>query len=167
MPPKVLMSSGIALAIASLLLSTQLHAGAAYWQVFVTLVLLGVGSGISLVSLTSASLAGVEPADAGAASGLVNVVQQLGAALGLAVLVNVFGQATHHEQLGAAIASRPAAQHVLTRGLDDVFAGAALFAVAALVMVLAVIRMPKAAPVVHLQSSGSHQLDEIAAADIA
>ena len=75
----------------SLLLSSQLHAGASYLQVLVNLVLLGAGAGISLVSLTSASLAGVDPSDAGAASGLINVVQQLGAALGLAVLVTVFG----------------------------------------------------------------------------
>ena len=45
-----------------------------------------------MVPLTTAGLAGVEPADAGAASGLVNVTQQVGAALGLAVLVTVLGR---------------------------------------------------------------------------
>ena len=53
------------------------------------------------MSLTSASLADVAPEDAGAASGLVNVSQQLGAALGLAVLVTVFGVVTGHAQFGA------------------------------------------------------------------
>ena len=47
--PKTLMMSGIALAVVSLLLSSRLHAGARYPQVLVTLVLLGIGSGTSLV----------------------------------------------------------------------------------------------------------------------
>ena len=87
--PKVLMLSGIGMTIVALLLSSQLHAGASYPRIFVGLVLLGLGSGTALVPLTTAGLAGVEPGDAGAASGLVNVMQQVGAALGLAVLVTV------------------------------------------------------------------------------
>ena len=59
--PKVLMLSGLGLAVVALGLSTQLHAGASYGQIVICLVLLGLGSGTSLVSLTSASLAGVEP----------------------------------------------------------------------------------------------------------
>ena len=44
--------------------------------------------------LTTAALDGVDPEDAGAASGLVNVMQQVGGSLGLAVLVTVFGAAS-------------------------------------------------------------------------
>ena len=99
--PKTLMLGGIATVIVSLVLSSRLHTGASYREVLLSLVLLGVGSGTSLVTLTSASLAGVEPRDAGAASGLVNVIQQVGAALGLAVLVTVFGAVTDQTQLGA------------------------------------------------------------------
>ena len=55
---------------------------------------------MSFVSLTSASLADVAPGDAGAASGLINVSQQLGAAVGLAVLVTIFDSATHHAGSG-------------------------------------------------------------------
>ena len=64
------------------------------------LVLMGAGAGVSFVSLTSASLADVAPGDAGAASGLINVSQQLGAAVGLAVLVTIFDSATHHAGSG-------------------------------------------------------------------
>ena len=64
MRPKTLMLGGIATVIVSLVLSSRLHAGASYAEVLLTLVLLGVGSGTSLVTLTSASLAGVEPQDA-------------------------------------------------------------------------------------------------------
>ena len=53
--------------------------------------LFGLGNGLAFVPLTMISLAGVEQRDAGAASGLVNVMQQVGGALGLAILVTVFG----------------------------------------------------------------------------
>ena len=52
-------------------------------------VLFGSGNGLAFVPLTSASPAGVRPEDAGAASGLSNVTQQLGGALGLAVPILV------------------------------------------------------------------------------
>ena len=142
LPPKVLMLSGISLTALSLLLASRLHVGASYGQVVIDLVLLGAGTGISLVSLTSASLAGVEPRHAGAASGLVNVTQQIGAAVGLAVLVTVFGDETNHAQLGAHVASVVAGgvQSTLVHGLDDVFRLAAVFALMALVLVAVMVR---------------------------
>jgi hypothetical protein len=48
-----------------------------------------VGQGLAFAPLTNAGIAGVAPADAGAASGLVNTAHQLGTALGLAVLAAV------------------------------------------------------------------------------
>jgi len=139
--PKVLMLSGISITIVSLLLASQLHAGASYPQVVASLVLLGLGMGTSVVPLTSASLSGVEPADAGAASGLVNVVQQVGAALGLAVLVTVLGAAAGHRQLGAAVRA-PAS---LVHGLDVTFGAGAVFGLVALVMVAVLVRLPAVA----------------------
>ena len=151
-PPKALMMSGIGLSTLSLALSSQLHAGSSYLQVLVNLVLLGAGVGIALVSLTSASLAGVDPMDAGAASGLVNVVQQLGAALGLAVLVTIFGVVTRHAQLSNALGSGAAshADAVLVHGLDIAFAVGAGFAIAAMAIVVLLVHpvgVPRPAPV--------------------
>ena len=57
------------------------------------MLMIGVGQGLSLAPLTLAGLRGVEPRDAGAASGVLNAAQQLGLALGLAVLVVVFATA--------------------------------------------------------------------------
>ncbi len=136
--PKVLMLSGLGLAVVALGLSSELHAGASYGQIVICLVLLGLGSGTSLVSLTSASLAGVEPADAGAASGLVNVMQQVGAALGLAVLVTVLDATSGRSQLGAGVG----ADASLVHGLDVTFAVAALFALAAMAMVGVFVKLP-------------------------
>lgn len=52
-------------------------------------VLIGAGQGMTLSPLTAAGISGVEPRDAGAASGIVNVAHQHGNSLGLAVLVAV------------------------------------------------------------------------------
>jgi EmrB/QacA subfamily drug resistance transporter len=142
--PKAIMATGVALTITSLVYASTLQAGAPYWQVMLSLLVLGTGAGTSLVSLTTASLAGVEPSDAGAASGLINVMQQVGAALGLAVLVNVFDSATGHAQM-ATLAGSAAGRAVLVGGLDDVFVVAAAFALVALAIVAVVIRLPRPA----------------------
>ena len=57
------------------------------------LILMGVGMGAAFTPLTTAGIHGVSSDDAGAASGLVNVAHQLGGAIGIAVLVNVFAGA--------------------------------------------------------------------------
>jgi EmrB/QacA subfamily drug resistance transporter len=156
--PKTIMASGVALTIVSLVFASTFQAGSPYWRVLLTLVVLGAGAGTSLVSLTTASLAGVEPSDAGAASGLINVMQQVGAALGLAVLVNVFDSATGHAQM-AGLAGSAAGRAVLVGGLDDVFVVAAGFALVALAIVAVVIRLPRAA--------GSPAVEEIEGAELA
>ena len=137
--PKVLMLTGIGLSALSLLLSSRLHGGATYPQVLLCLVLLGAGSGLSLVSLTAAALHDIEPRDAGAASGLINVAQQVGAALGLAVLVTVFGSRTRHAQLGGSVASAHA-RSVIVHGLDTTFVAGTAFAVLALAIVSVIVR---------------------------
>ncbi len=149
--PKALMLSGIALAIVGLLTMTQVHAGTSYLQLLVSLVLLGLGSGTSLVSLTSASLAGVDPADAGAASGLVNVLQQVGAAFGLALLVTVLSSVSGHVQLSSSTAA-PAS---LVHSLDVTFGAGALFGILALVLVAAFVRLPRPSTA----DDGEHTVD--------
>jgi EmrB/QacA subfamily drug resistance transporter len=129
--PKVLMLSGSALSAGGLLLLTQLSESTSYQQLLVSLVLIGAGMGLSFVSLTTAALHGIDPADAGAASGVVNVAQQVGAALGLAVLVSVFDRVN----LGPASA-------LSTHGLDVTFAVASAFALAALFVVAFGVRTP-------------------------
>jgi len=139
--PKAIMLAGAGLSTLGLALASQLHAGAPYAQVLASLVLLGIGAGIALVSLTSASLANVDPKDAGAASGLINVVQQLGAALGLAVLVTVFGSVTRHIQIATAAATGGShAVSEVVHGLDVVFGVGAGFALLAMAVVALFVR---------------------------
>ena len=140
--PKVLMLGGIGLTIVALLMSSQLHAGATYPRILLSLVLLGFGSGTALVPLTTAGLSGVEPGDAGAASGLVNVTQQVGAALGLAVLVTVLSGTARHAQLKVGTVPAPP----WSTGSMSRSAVAALFGLAAMVMVAALVHLPSRTP---------------------
>lgn len=66
------------------------------------MLLTGFGQGWVLAPLTVAGVAGVEGRNAGAASGLINVAHQVGASLGLAVLVVVYagGHAPANDAVG-------------------------------------------------------------------
>jgi EmrB/QacA subfamily drug resistance transporter len=103
------------------------------------MLLLGAGLGLAFVPLTTAALAGVRPEDSGAASSMVNVAQQVGGAVGLAILVTVFGAASHvgngttGPRGGAALLAK---QTSLVHGMATAFGVATLFDVAALVVVV-------------------------------
>jgi EmrB/QacA subfamily drug resistance transporter len=92
--------------------------------------LAAVGLGFSFVSSTIAAVSGVSEDDSGLASGLINTTQQVGGALGLAILsaisISVIGQS-----------HSPA---VLTDGFGDAFLAGAGFAVIGLVATLTIIR---------------------------
>jgi EmrB/QacA subfamily drug resistance transporter len=132
LPEKVVMLLGTMVGTVGLLLATRIGTHSSYLQIVACFVLLGAGSGTTFVALTSASLEDVAPDIAGAASGLVNVSQQLGAAVGLAVLVTVFNAVGGRTQPGAHGAAASGAVHPL----EVVFAVGALFALGAFVTVL-------------------------------
>jgi EmrB/QacA subfamily drug resistance transporter len=129
-----LMLTGLAMSAVGMFIDSRLTPGSGYGYILPSLLLFGMGNGISFVTLTGAALRGVEPADAGVASGLVNVMQQLGAALGVSILVTVLGSATAH---ATAATTSPA---VFTHGIDDVFTGAAVFLLASIGLVAVAVR---------------------------
>jgi predicted MFS family arabinose efflux permease len=144
---KLLMMIGVGMSTAGLVLASQLDTGSSYPMILACLLLFGAGNGTSFVSLTSAALAGVAPADAGAASGLVNVTQQLGGTLGVAVLVTIFGSASKHAAAHPIAGLDPLAQAdaVFVYGVNHAFVGSVVFLVAALVLLAAVVRSPRTA----------------------
>jgi MFS family permease len=141
---------GISLSFLGMLGMTQLSESSNYLQLVVPLLVFGTGNGLAFVPLTTTSLDGVAPADAGAASGLVNVMQQVGGSLGLAVLVTVFGTASadaaRHPKAGETAAAF--SRHVFTVAADKAFWTAAAFLAATLLIVIFAIRTPgRPAPV--------------------
>jgi len=137
--PKPPMVAGLLPVVAGMTWLTQISAGTSYTQgILGPMLLLGAGMGITFVPLTMASLAGVRPEDSGSASSMVNVTQQVGGALGLAILVTVFGSTRR----AAVRLPHPGPVHqVLTHAMASSFGAAAIFDVCALLVILLAIRM--------------------------
>ena len=137
-----LMIIGITFSTTGMLWLTQLHSGSSYLSLVGPLLVFGTGNGLAFVPLTTAALDGVRPEDAGAASGLVNVMQQLGGSLGLAVLVTVFGTVSNnvlaHPRVGET--ATELARRSFTDGADRAFWTATAFLLATLLLVVFAIR---------------------------
>jgi EmrB/QacA subfamily drug resistance transporter len=151
-----LLAGGVTLALAGMAWLGQISVSTPYVTgIAVPMAVLGLGAGLSLAPLTAVGIAGVAPEDAGAASGLVNVAQQLGGSLGLGILVTVFAAVNPSAtDAGAALTERIAASLTV---------GAAMLA-AALVVVLVLIVRPRRAPatVVQLPQPSNEAVDEAA-----
>ena len=93
--PRPLLVAGFALSAAGLALFSQVHVDSTYWaDLLPGMLVCSVGLGVAFVPLNSTALTGVDPQDAGVASALVNSTQQIGGALGTALLNTVAASAT-------------------------------------------------------------------------
>ncbi|WP_141500018.1 MFS transporter [Paenibacillus luteus] len=89
-----LLASGLIITLIGMAWLSRLSADSSYRMgIALPMILIGIGQGASLGPLTASGISGVEPKDAGAASGLVNVAHQLGGSLGLGILVILFAAA--------------------------------------------------------------------------
>jgi EmrB/QacA subfamily drug resistance transporter len=121
---------GLALALIGLVWLSRITAGTDYWTgIALPMLLVGGGMGLAFTPLTQAAMQGVDNHDAGAASGLVNVFQQLGSTIGIGVLVTVFAAAS--EGTGA---------KALIEGVPTTIAVSAGLIALALVVALALMR---------------------------
>ncbi|WP_405902029.1 MFS transporter [Streptomyces sp. NBC_00656] len=159
--PKPFMVTGALLAAAGLGWLTQTDVHSSYLGSLLGPVLVfGLGMGLQFVSLTLMAVSGVEPKEAGAASGILNTTQQVGGSLGLSILVTVFGTASRNEatdQVPKFLADATPAQlaefrrtgelpgqwgdQVLASGVSQAFVAAAIFAVVAALIALIVIQV--------------------------
>jgi predicted MFS family arabinose efflux permease len=98
----------------------------------------GIGVGLAFVSVTMAATAGVPDRDQGIASGLIGTSQQVGTAVGLAILVNIAGSVTR--------VSHPQGAVAVIAGYHQAFVIAAAISVAAAIIALIVIKRPSARP---------------------
>jgi EmrB/QacA subfamily drug resistance transporter len=132
---KTLMVAGLIPAAAGMAWLSRISPGSDYVSgVLGPMLLLGAGMGVAFVPLTMASLAGVQPHHSGAASSMVNVTQQVGGSLGLAILVTAY--ATAMRNAGPLAATH----HAVVHAMSTAFTLAAVFDVLALLIVMLVIR---------------------------
>jgi EmrB/QacA subfamily drug resistance transporter len=127
---------GLFLVFAGLALFARSPVDASYAvDVLPPMVLLGVGAGLSFSPLMTLAMSDATPGDSGLASGLVNTTQQVGGALGLAVLATL--STTHTHGLLSGGASRASA---LTSGYHLAFTVGATLVLAAIVLAVTVLR---------------------------
>ncbi len=101
--------------------------------------LAAVGLGFAFVTTTIAAVSGVREHESGLASGLINTSQQIGGALGLAVLATIANSRT--EDVMASAGGDPSAlTGALNEGFQSAFLGGAGIALLGLVLALVLIR---------------------------
>jgi len=132
---RAMLLAGLGLITAGLALLTRVPVQASYpVQLLPPLLIFGAGGGLCLPALASLGMSGATPADAGLASGLFNTTQQIGAALGVAVLSTLAAAQTRSQH--SASANTAAA---LAAGYRLAFAAGAGLAGAATVVAVTVL----------------------------
>jgi predicted MFS family arabinose efflux permease len=92
--PRLLMAPGFLLAAVGMLILTQMEIDSSYvGLVLPAQILLGLGMGTAFMPAMSLATYGVQPRDAGVASAMVNTSQQVGGAIGIALLNTIAASA--------------------------------------------------------------------------
>jgi EmrB/QacA subfamily drug resistance transporter len=127
---------GMTFLTGGLIYFTQVSVGGAYLgDLLPGFLMIGVGLGFSFVPISIAALAGVQAAEAGLASGLINTTQQIGGALGIAALSTI---AT--SQTDDALAAGSALPVALVDGFTAAFLAGAIVAAVGIAAAFALIR---------------------------
>jgi EmrB/QacA subfamily drug resistance transporter len=126
---KPILTTGLVLTAIGLVWFSQVDVGGSYLgDILFPSLIAAVGLGFAFVPMTIAAVAGVEPHETGLASGLINTSQQVGGALGLAILASIANSRTDSlmTEAGGAAAALP---NALTEGFQTAFIVGAGFAV--------------------------------------
>ncbi len=136
-PPRLLMGPGFMVAASGMLLLTQLEVGSSYPALILPAqLLLGLGMGTAFMPAMSLATYGVNPADAGVASAMVNTSQQVGGAIGTALLNTIAASATTAyltDHAAEAAAGGPAAKLIQAQAMVEGYSSAIWWAVGILV----------------------------------
>jgi len=137
-----LIAAGMAILTVGLLLFTQVSVGGSYaGDLLPGFLIVALGMALCFVPISIAALAGVQEAEAGIASGLINTSQQIGGAVGIALLSTIAISRTENK-----VAAGTALPQALTSGFQLAFWVGAGIALAGVVAALALIRQEELAP---------------------
>ncbi|RFC77524.1 MFS transporter [Streptomyces sp. AcE210] len=115
LPPRVLIVPGLLVATTGMVLLALLHPDSSYGgHILPALLLIGLGMGTTLMAAITLGNHGVRPTDAGIASATVNAAQQIGGAIGTALLNTVVASATAGYLAGQTGSGRASAAEQLT-----------------------------------------------------
>src|SRR3954471_24885710 len=134
---KPILAAGMLSVSAGLLWFSQVSVGGGFLtDILGASLLAAIGLGFGFVTSTIAAVSGVEDREQGLASGLINTSQQIGGALGLAVLSTIATSRTDHV-LATGTSTLP---NALTEGFQSAFLGGAVIAALGVVATLVLIR---------------------------
>jgi len=132
---KPVMAMGMGFIAAGLAWFSQISVDGSYLgDVLFPSLLAAIGLGFSFVPTTIAAMSGVEDREAGLASGVINTSQQIGGALGLAILSSIA-----FSRIGDLAAQGETGPTALTEGYGDAFmvgSGIALLGIAASLLLI-------------------------------
>ncbi|MFD9717434.1 MFS transporter [Streptomyces sp. NPDC059076] len=132
-PPRMLMTPGFLVAALGMLLLTQLEIDSSFAGLIMPAqLLLGLGMGTAFMPAMSLATHGVDPRDAGVASAMVNTSQQVGGAIGTALLNTIAASATT-SYIAARAAGAGDQQLLQLQGMVHGFSSAIWWAVGILV----------------------------------
>ncbi|TML02307.1 MAG: DHA2 family efflux MFS transporter permease subunit, partial [Actinobacteria bacterium] len=133
---KPVLVTGMIALTAGLVYFTQVSVGGSYLgDLLPGFLLIALGIGFAFVPISIAALAGVQAAEAGLASGLINTSQQIGGALGIAALSTIATSRTDHALAGGATQAS-----ALVTGFHGAFVAGVIIAALGIVASLALIR---------------------------
>ena len=138
--PRAVLTGGLALAAIGLAIFSLISVHSSYMShVFPAEVIVSLGMGLSFVVLSSTALVGVQPADAGVASALVNATQQTGGSLG-AALINTIAATATASYLAAHGSSLASQAKGAVHGYTTAFTFSAIVLTAAAILAFTLIR---------------------------
>ncbi|MFZ0767982.1 MAG: MFS transporter, partial [Acidimicrobiales bacterium] len=134
---------GPAMAVIGMLGISRITPTSSYWMLLGPLLIIALGMGLTFVPITLSAVAGVEPSEAGLASALLNTMQQVGGALGLAVLATVAIDAANSKLRALHQTTTTALNVATTHGYTTAFLASAGIAFMGLLVSIIVIRVPR------------------------
>ncbi|MGE5635503.1 MAG: MFS transporter, partial [Nocardioidaceae bacterium] len=137
---KPVLVTGMALIAAALVWFSHVSVdGGFVTDILAPSLLAATGLGFGFVTTTIAAVSGVREQESGLASGLINTSQQIGGALGLAVLATIANSRTD-DLMASAGGARSALTNALNEGFQSAFLGGAAIAALGVVLTLVLIR---------------------------
>jgi EmrB/QacA subfamily drug resistance transporter len=132
---------GPAMTVVGMLWISRITPTSSYLTILGPLVIIALGVGFVFVPLTLTAVSGVEADEAGLASALLNTMQQVGGALGLAVLATVAIDASNAKLHSLHSTTSMATKIATTHGYTTAFLVSAGVALVSLIVSVAVIRV--------------------------
>jgi EmrB/QacA subfamily drug resistance transporter len=154
---KPVLATGMAFVAGALVWFSQVSVGGGFTtDILGPSLLAATGLGFAFVTTTIAAVSGIRDQESGLASGLINTSQQIGGALGLAVLATIAN--TRTDDVMASSGGDPSAlTNALTEGFQSAFLGGAVIAALGLVLTLVLIRGRDSRAHVELSARGREQ----------